>query len=1492
MPDQPRGPYLSGGTWVSVDAAVVCLALVLVSGLPPVMGGEPRSLSLLFLGDNGHHRPADRFRQIEPVLARRQIRLTYTDRLEDLDSAKLAGYDGLVIYANATEISPEQEKALLDFVASGKGFIPIHCASYCFLNSPRYVELVGAQFQRHGTGIFRTTISEPSHPLMKGFGGFESWDETYVHRRHNDRGRTILEFRVDQEGREPWTWIRSHGKGRVFYTAWGHDERTWSQPGFHNLLERGIRWAVGDDPGSVPAWTDPDSFATPRMTELREDLAPFEYIDARIPFYPPSPRWGVIGEPITKMQKPLPPHESIKHFVVPEGFHLELFAAEPDLGGKPIAMNWDERGRLWVAETVDYPNELQPPGKGRDRIRICQDTDGDGRADKFTIFAEQLSIPTSLTFARGGVVVHQAPDTLFLADTDGDDRADVREVLFTGWNTADTHAGPSNLQYGLDNWFWGMQGYAGFDGTVGGERHRFGQGFYRFQLTGPPRDARGKPAAAAARMEFLRSTNNNTWGIGFDEQGLAFGSTANRNPSVYLPIPNRYYERVRGWSASQLGTIADTHLFKPITEKIRQVDHHGGYTAAAGHALYTARAYPAAYWNRTAFVCGPTGHLVGTFLLKRDGSDFRSTSPCNLLASDDEWTAPTMAEVGPDGFVWVIDWYNFIVQHNPTPVGYETGQGNAYVTDLRDKKHGRIYRLVYDGAPESAPTSLAGATPTQLVQTLAAPSLLWRKHAQRMLVERGQRDVLPALLELVRNRETDQIGLNTGAIHALWTLHGLGTLDGTEPDAFRAAVDALGHPSAGVRRSAALVLPAMSASTDALLGSGVLGDADAQVRLAAMLALADMPAHAAAAAAVLDFIQRPENLADRWIPEAAASAAATHDRQFLAALARSTTALARSPTVLADPRFQQLLAVVAEHFARGEPDTIIAGVLAEFAESPLAVVEPVLGGLAKGWPKQKPARLEAKTEQRLLALLERVPPGSQGRLVRLATAWGSQAFQEHAAQIASSLLTMIADDQQAEGARVAAAGQLMDFRSQDAGAVEELVAVLTPRTPPTVADGILVAVGRSQSAAAGTALVARLNELAPAARATALGVLLQRPDSTRSLLDGLEKGQLAWADLVPDQRQMLAAHPDQGIARRARQMLERGGGLPNADRQKVVERFLPLTRQKADADAGLLVFRKQCAKCHVHGSEGTRIGPDLTGMAVHPKEELLIHILDPSRSVEGNFRVYTVVTDEGRILNGLLASETKTTIELFDAEGKKHVVLRDEIERLTASPKSLMPDGFEQQVPQADLANLLEFLTRRGKYLPLPLDKAATIVSTRGMFYSQDAEVERLVFADWTPKTFAGVPFQLIDPRGDRVPNVVMLHGPTGTIPPRMPKSVSIPCNSPAKAIHFLSGVSGWGFPATSEKSVTMIVRLHYADGSDEDHELRNGVHFADYIRRVDVPESQFAFALRGQQIRYFSVEPQRREPIEKIELVKGSDPTAPVVVAMTLESPEEPPRK
>jgi uncharacterized protein len=205
---------------------------------------QTRKIEVLFLGHNSqHHNSAKYAPMLTTALAPDGINITYTPDPADLNAANLAKYDALMVYANHTKITPEQETALLDFVAGGKGFLPIHSASFCFQNSPAYIALVGAQFLRHGTGEFTVEIVKPDHPVMAGMKPFQVWDETYVHTKHN-LDRVVLMERVDAEGREPWTWVRTHGKGRVFYTAYGHDDRVWSNPNFHLLMKNAVRWAV------------------------------------------------------------------------------------------------------------------------------------------------------------------------------------------------------------------------------------------------------------------------------------------------------------------------------------------------------------------------------------------------------------------------------------------------------------------------------------------------------------------------------------------------------------------------------------------------------------------------------------------------------------------------------------------------------------------------------------------------------------------------------------------------------------------------------------------------------------------------------------------------------------------------------------------------------------------------------------------------------------------------------------------------------------------------------------------------------------------------------------------------------------------------------------------------------------------------------------------------------------------------------------------------
>jgi putative membrane-bound dehydrogenase-like protein len=1408
----------------------------------PARAAEPAPLAVLLLGDHGHHRPADFAKILTAALAKADIRVEYTDDVADLTAERLAKYDALAIFRESGDLPPKNEAALLDYVGGGKGLVAIHCASHCFRNSDRYTALVGGRFLRHTTGVFRARVLDAQHPALQGFHSFESWDETYVHNQVADDIRVLM-VRDEAGGCEPYTWVREQGKGRVFYTALGHDEHTWKQEGFHKLLESGIRWAAG----KVPP---------------RADVKPFEYVeDVKVPYYVPGARWGTTGEPLKRMQKPLEPAESMKHMHLPEGFEVQLFAADPDIA-KPIAMAWDERGRLWIAETADYPNDMQVPGKGHDRIRILEDTDGDGRADRFTLFADKLSIPTGLAFANGGVIVAQAPDMLFLKATKGDDHADVRKVLLHGWGTTDTHSGPSNLRPGFDNWVWGTVGYSGFRGTVGGRDQRFGQGVWRMKPDG-------------SELEFLTPTSNNTWGLGLRETGDVFASTANNQHSVYLGLPNRVFEGVRGWHGQGSLGIEDHKKFHPITPFVRQVDVHGGFTAACGHAVYTARSFPPEYWDRAAFVCEPTGHLVHVDWLTPDGSSFVSKDGWNILASDDEWTAPIMAEVGPDGALWVIDWYNYIVQHNPTPSGFTTGKGNAYETPLRDKTHGRIYRIVYTGAKPTPRPRLDQAGAEELVATLGNDNLWWRQTAQRLLVERGKPGVLPLLAARVTDTKN-----GPAALHALWTMHGLGAFASPQSIWLETARAGLTHPDPAVRRAALGVLPRTADSVALVLATKCLTADDPHVWLDALVALGEMPGSKESAAALVAFLQEPRNANDRFLPTAAVSAAARSDLAFLQAAA------AAEPKADVQSALTRAVRVVAEHVGRQAPADSAAPLLAALGKARPAVAEALLTGLAAGWPSNRPVTFDARADAEVKVLSARLSPGSVLQMAALFRRWGQQdKLKELSAGIKKSLLSRVADDKLGDESRLAAARDLLTLVG-DASAVGTLLEQFTPQASPALTRGLLDALGQSTADEVGPALLQRWAALTPSARGPAIAVLLHRPAWARALVSALEKGDVDKTDLSVEQAQLLSKYPDKGVAERAAKLLASSGRLPSPDRQKVLDALLPLAQRHGDKARGKVVFETNCSKCHRHGSLGNVVGPDLTGVGARARPDILIDILDPNRSVEGNYRQYQIETKQGTLLTGLLAGETKTAVELLDSDAKRHVVLREDIENMISSKLSLMPEGFEK-LPPDDLVALLDFLTARDHFFPLPLGKVATVTSVRGMFIDRASETERLVFPKWGPVAAEGVPFQVIDPRDGTIPNVILLQSASGPLTRDLPKAVEVPCHGSAKAIHLLSGVGGWCYPYSAEKSVSLIVRLHYADGKTEDHPLRNGVHFADYIRVVDVPESKLAFRLGGRQVRYLAIKPERTAEIDHLEFVKGGDVTAPLVVAVTVEGLE-----
>ncbi len=798
----------------------------------------PRHVEVLFFGDDGHHRPLDMYRIFREVSGNRGINLTYEKRMEALTPENLGKYDVLLVFANHQEITPEQLAAVRGFVEKGGGFVPVHCGSACFKKTDGYIDLVGGQIENHGEGTFTARVVEPEHPVMKGYKPFETWDETYHHHRLAS-DITVLERRDE----EPWTWVRTQGKGRVFYTAHGHDERCWMQEGFHDLLERGIRWAAGENVNVI-------------------DLPALEY---KVPMLPERYETKI---PVPKVQQPLTPQDSMKRAQVPAGFELSLFAAEPEIE-HPISLTWDYRDRLWVVETLDYPNGLTTGDKGHDRIKICEDTDGDGRADKFTVFATGLSLATSAVHANGGVIVCAGGAMIFLKDTDGDDKADERKVLFEGFKMHDTHAGVSNLRYGFDGWIYGTVGYAGFEGTVAGKPMKFDTGVFRFLPDG-------------SQLEFLGKTSNNTWGLGFTEQFDVLGSTANRQPSWQVigdGGPVRKSDQGTRIFPTTLDVQGSDGWDPPVEilgdGRIRAKARR--YTAAAGHGVYTGRRFPQDWWNTAAFVCEPTGHLVSMTRLRTENADFIAAFEGeNLYASSDAWSAPVAAETGPDGAVWMADWYNIIVQHLRPGAPFEQtkierGQGSAYLTPLREKAMGRIYRIMPKDSAEPKRVLLDPARPETLLAGLNDTTLIRRLQAQRLIVEGERRELIPQLAEMAPRGEY--------GIHALYALSGLGYFKADSAAGVALLKDLTGSTIPVLRRSALALWPA-----DVPCAFDPLKEQDPFVVREWLLLAARMPSDEALGRKLRDWHRNQQQLRrGEVLDRCFAAAAAQHSTGFLLA---------------------------------------------------------------------------------------------------------------------------------------------------------------------------------------------------------------------------------------------------------------------------------------------------------------------------------------------------------------------------------------------------------------------------------------------------------------------------------------------------------------------------------------------------------------------------------------------------------------------------------
>jgi putative membrane-bound dehydrogenase-like protein len=964
---------------------------------------------------------------------------------------------------------------------------------------------------------------------------------------------------------------------------------------------------------------------------------------------------------------PLSPREELATFRTLPGFRAELVACEPEVVD-PVAMAFDERGRIFVAEMRGYPNGGRGTGTiTTGRIKCLTDTNSDGLYETSTLYAEGLRFPTGVMPYKGGLLVANAPDLLYLEDMDDDGRSDKRRVLYTGFGVENIQQLLNSLQWGLDNWVHGCAGSNG--GTVTcPEKPDFPA------LTLRNRHVRFHPDMPGSLEP---ASGGGQYGLSPDAFGRWFTATNSQHlrhivlpdhylrrnpflsvPAVVLDIPDHgaacQVFRVSSFEAWRVERTSRRLLDPryanwPSSEKVP-----GGFvTSGCSPVVYTADLYPPAFRGNT-FVCDPANNLIHRDKLVQAGGTFvakRVDDGCEFLASSDNWFRPVHLTIGPDGALYVLDFYREAIE---TPLSLP--DDIKAKMNLESRGRGRIWRIGPDrlaATRSGARFDLRKSSPADLVAKLGDPNSWWRFTAQRVLVERQDRSIVRALEALARTAAEPE-----GRVHALRTLEGLHAL------AIPMVELALADASPDVREHALQLSEAFLSQSDAIR-SAVLAKADdpnPRVRFQAAFSVGGLDP-ALAAPALVKILRRDG--ADPWAQTASLSSAARCAPELLTTLAadpgflsqaHATAVLRRLATVIGAQADPGALARAFKLVAEQSPEGII----------PAARQAALLDGLGQGLQNSK---LSLRT-------LWEKPPPQLAEVVHTV-----RPMFERAAATA-------ADEKAALPERVDSV-RLLGF-GPFAIAAEPLANLLSPRQPPEIQSAVVRALAAQDQPQTVELLLAAWDSYGPSLRREVVEALLARPARVVKLLDAIEANRIAPTQLEVARRDQLRKHANAAIRQRAVALFANVG---SGDRRKVVEDSRGVLDMTGDAARGKPLFQKHCAVCHKLDGEGHEVGPDLRAVLGNKtREALLTDALDPNREVDPRYVNYQVTTTRGRVLTGLLAAETPASVTLRRAENAEDTILRSQIESMQATGQSLMPDEFEKQVSKQDLADIIEFL--------------------------------------------------------------------------------------------------------------------------------------------------------------------------------------------------------
>lgn len=1361
-------------------------------------------------------------------------------------------------------LPPSQQQALADFAARGGGIVAVNgaiAAGDAAFAKPLFGGAWTAESRKFRSRMM-LYIRPDGGPVGRDASSFDLDDDTlfdldvaddvfvvasaFTPKVGNTRDGTKSQRALEEEAKsggkrasiydiqaQVWTWEGPKHRAAVFLQG---APESLNHAAMRGLILRAAAWTARHE--NVDAWLPQNAADTLR--------------------YP-------VGGPLR-------PAEAVQRFQMQPGFKAEIIAAEP-LIAKPIAVQWDARGRPWVAETPEYPNgRRQPksawkdtgtlePGhekrEARDTISVLEDTNGDGVMDRKSVFCTGIELVCGFCFHKDGLIVLDYPNITWIRDTDGDGRADKKEIIFGGLPFPN-HFILNHLIVSPDGWIYGSAG-CGYKPTRPGSSEpvaNISTGIFRFRADG-------------SAIEQVGSKGGNSFGIDLTSDLELYQSQAtSSNPVQHLVLPEWVLGKAGKTDAPGLNSVNPKRpVFRkdlPDRAPLMQIGGVGYYSSACASLVYEGGAWAAEY-DGTVWCTEPILDIIHHERLKPGGPTFTGDlllPDREWLRSPDYWFCPVDLAVGPDGAMFVLDFYTPVVAHNDTR-GPQHGPAGASVRPDREHYFGRIYRIQHAQAKQWSVPDLQQAAPDKLVAAFSHPNRTVRFNAhQRLMESKDAPAAAPALSAML------QSGDDKAQVLALWALQRLGKLSA---DQFTAALDS---PHAAVRKNALLIAEEAKKPLTAARTQKALDDADARVRLAALRALTAAGVDTETGAVLL-----AREFDDPWSRAAAAAALSTNPAAQLSALLST----GGSEAVHAA---QSLAGSIAE-----KGDTVAVLELLHIAEKAPAAAAAALNVIGAR-PPQPPT---APPLEKLRALLSHTDRQLAAAVLPLASAWDAGALKTERSAVVRELTAAMQNGPVPQ--RITAVRTLLAARAGDDAILPSVTGMLAKPQPQEFLAALASALATTGDEAAGRALLTAFPKLNTLARGPVFDALNSRPAWAALLLNALEANSLTPAAFTPTQLSSLRTHPDAKTAERAQSLLAKLGSGSSPAKDAIIENLLPVVQQRGNAAHGKALFAT-CAACHRLGREGFDLGPPLDGMGAHPAADLLVHIVDPNRSVDDEHRTWNISMKDGTQYAALIASENDAAVKIRLPGGVTHDLNTAAIAARKSVPASLMPEGLEALGGES-LRDIIAYMQSfgapagsnaapaAGNYRPLDLSAAFTADNRQGLYNSQANRDNTFDFLRLGRVTASGVPFDIADPAQTKTGKslIVLRADRPGAFAATYPAKVEVPVGYAVRRLHFLGGSAGWG-GGKGANTPAMKVTLHYAGGAVQEIMLRAGHEFADYIRRMDVPGSQFAEGIaRTKNVRTFSLTPGRSDAVLKIVLESPNNRIAATTIAITAET-------